>query len=170
MSTMLSPPLVYRWGKPRYREVKWFAKVARDFRAHALSIYTVFEKLGIDSTCNWRNPNSEIMTQGKMASCPDLLSGSCSFDIQLPCLPWHWQTAVSLCYYLTFLPGLYSHKSSIMKHEPPTQDHCLGALLDASPSPLLDSPRSPEAPATRSTSVFLRTLSSGWRISWFSWN
>lgn len=52
-------------GKPRFREVKWFAKVTRDFSAQALNIYTVFEKLEIDSTCNWRNPHSEIMTRGE---------------------------------------------------------------------------------------------------------
>lgn len=82
MSTIIIP--VLHMGKTRFREVKWFAKDTGDFRVSALNMYTVFEKLGIDSNFSWRNLHSERNDQEKMTSCPDLLSCSCSFNIQLP--------------------------------------------------------------------------------------
>lgn len=152
--------------KPRFREVKWFSKVTRDFRAHALNIYTVFEKLGIDSTFNWRNPHSERITQEKMASCPDLLSCPCSFNIQLPCLsPTLEDSCLSLCHCLTFLPGLYSHQSSVMEAQLTAQGGCLWTPLDTSSPLLLSCPKSPESLARRGLAIFFRPLSSGLGIS-----
>lgn len=120
---------------------------------------TLFDKLGIDSTSSWGNPHSEIMTQEKMASCPDLLSCSCSFNIQLLCLSLTLaDRCLSLCHCLTFLSGLYSHRSSIMEAQPTTQDCCLWTPLDASALPLLSWPKSPKSLAKRGSSVFFSPL------------
>ena len=101
-----------------------------------------------------------------MTSCPDLSSCSCSFSIQLsrPSLTLEdW--CLYLCHCLTFLPGLYSHRTSIMKAQPTAQDGCPWTPLDASSLPLLSCPKSPNGLVRRGFSIFFRPLSSGSGIS-----